>query len=122
MKRFGWVAMGVLLAAGGVWAGSPARVSAAVAASGSGAATLAMGSGIGFKPEAVVMPASAGSTQTVSFVMGSVTNTLGTKVAAANDVTLYLTNSPWLFDGDGVVVSTTATNGFTARIVGTMRR
>ncbi len=131
MKRMGLMvclmASAGLLASGVCLADSPARMSVVVPAGttnavGSGAATVSFGSGIGFRPEAVIMPATAGTTQTVYAVHGTVTNRLGSKVAAANDYALILTNAPWLFDGDGVVVSTTATNGFLARIVGTMRR
>ncbi len=119
--------VGLLLAAGMALAGSPAKQTVAVAAGttnavGTGSVSLSLGSGIGFRPETVVMPATAGTTQTVYFVFGSVTNAQGTKVTAANDYALALTNAPWLFDGDAVAISTTATNGYRARIIGTMKR
>ncbi len=127
MKKAILVGAMVLAAAGLALAGSPAKTTASVAAGttnsvGTGSVTLSFGSGIGFRPEAVVIPATAATTQTVYFVFGTVTNSMGTKVAGANDYVLSLTNAPWLFDGDGVVTTTTATNGYTARIIGTMQR
>ncbi len=106
MKKAILVGAMVLAAAGLALAGSPAKTTASVAAGttnsvGTGSVTLSFGSGIGFR---------------------TVTNSMGTKVAAANDSVLTLTNAPWLFDGDGVVITTTATNGYTARIIGTMQR
>jgi len=127
MKR-GILALVVgLLATGIAFAGSPAKTTATVSAGttnsvGAGSVALSFGGGIGFRTEAVVMPATAATTQTVYFVFGTVTNSVGTKVAAANDYVLTLTNAPWLFDGDGVVITTTATNGYTARVIGTMQR
>lgn len=127
MKRWILALLAGLLATGMAFAGSPAKTAASVAAGttnsvGTGSVTLSFGSGIGFRAESVVMPATASTTQTVYFVFGTVTNSVGTKVAAANDYVLTLTNAPWLFDGDGVVITTTATNGYTARIIGTMQR
>lgn len=128
MKRIGLMVGALVMAASGaLQAGSPGRVSVPVGAGstnavGTGAVTLGFGSGIGFRPESVFLPAAAGATQTVSVVVGGASHRLGTKVAAANDFLLVLTNAPWLFDGDGVVITTTATNGFPARLTGTMRR
>ena len=127
MKRIGLMVGALVLAAGVVLAGSPGRVSVPVGAAstnavGTGSVTLGFGSGIGFRPESVFLPALAGSTQTVSVVVGGSSHRLGTKVAAANDYLLLLTNAPWLFDGDGVSITTTATNAFPARVTGTMRR
>jgi len=129
MSKWLWVRLlaGLVLPVGLAVAGSPAKTTATVAAGttntvGTGSVTLSFGDGIGFRTEAVVMPATAATTQTVYFVFGSVTNSIGTKTAAANDYVLSLTNAPWLFDGDGVVITTTATNGYTARIIGTMQR
>lgn len=127
MKRVLLMGAMVLAAAGMVRADSPARMAVTVSAGttnavGVGRLTLSVGSGVGFRPEAVVMPAAAGTTQTVYVVLGAVTNAAGSKAAAANDYVLTLTNTPWLFDGDGVVITTTATNGYRAQIIGIMRR
>lgn len=127
MKRGILAFLVTVLATGIVFAGSPAKTTATVAAGttntvGTGSVTLSFGSGIGFRTEAVVMPATAATTQTVYFVFGTVTNSMGTKVAAASDYVLSFTNAPWLFDGDGIVITTTATNGYTARIIGAMQR
>ena len=127
MKRIGLMVGAAVLAAGVVLAGSPGRATLPVSAGttnavGTGAVTLSFGSGIGFRPESVFLPALAGSTQTVSVVVGGSSHQLGSKVAAANDYLLWLTNAPWLFDGDGVAITTTATNGYTARVIGTMQR
>ncbi len=128
MRRIGlMVGVLVLAAAGAVLAGSPGRVAVPVSAAstnavGAGAVTLSFGSGIGFRPESVFLPALAGSTQTVSLVVGGSSHQIGTKIVAANDYLLWLTNAPWLFDGDGVAIASTATNAFPARVTGAMRR
>jgi len=129
MRKRLWVQFlaGLLLPAGLAFAGSPARSTVSVAAGttnsvGTGSWTLSYGAGIGFRTESVVMPATAGTTQTVYFVFSGVTNSMGTKAVAASDYLLPLTNAPWLFDGDGVVISTTATNGYTGQVIGEMQR
>ncbi len=129
MKRmlFGVLVLRLLGAGLPAEAGSPAMATVAVSAGstnavGSGSLAVSFGSGVGFRTEAVVMPAAAGSTQTVYFVFGGVTNAMGSMTAGVNDCVLSLTNAPWLFDGDGVVITTTGTNGFSARVVGSMRR
>jgi len=60
----------------------------------------------------------AGTTQTVALVQGAITNQVGTKVVGATDRMLVLTNAPWLFAGDAVRVTTSATNAFGAVLVG----
>ena len=127
MKKTLLVGAMILVAAGLALAGSPAKTTVSVGAGttntvGTGSVTLALGSGIGFQTEAVVMPAAVGTTQTVYFVFGTVTNSMGTKAAATNDFVLSFTNAPWLFDGDGIYITTTATNAYTARVIGSMQR
>ena len=56
----------------------------------------------------VIFTAPAATTQTVSFVTGSITNTIGTKVIAANDCILEITNAMPLFSGDHIRISSTA--------------
>ena len=54
----------------------------------------------------------AGTTQTVSLVQGSITNRVGVKVVSATSRMLVLTNAPWLFQGESVRITTTATSAF----------
>ncbi len=62
-----------------------------------------------FTAQYMVFACAAGETQTVKYVTAGVTNTYGTKVVAANDAVLALTNMPPLFTGDRVLVSSSAT-------------
>lgn len=55
--------------------------------------------------------AAAGTTQTVSFVIGTVTNTAFTKVIAANDRLATASNIPTLFGGDKLLVSSSSSAG-----------
>jgi hypothetical protein len=90
------------------------------------AATLALGAGTitpvptgdtgSFSPQYVVFQAAVGETQTVKYVTAStsanypaVTNTFGTKVIAAGDFTLALTNMPPMFAGDQILITSSAT-------------
>ena len=77
--------------------------------------------GEAFRIQAVLLPATAGQTGTVQVVDGSVTNTIGTKVAAANDTELNVTNDWWHFASDDVLITSTDTNTFTATIIGEER-
>ena len=62
-----------------------------------------------------------GTTQTVALVQGMVTNQVGRKVVGATDRMLVLTNAPWLFQGAGVRITTTATIAFPVLAVGVKR-
>ena len=61
--------------------------------------------------------AAAGTTQTVALVQGTITNQVGKKVVSATDRLLVVTNAPWLFQGDGVRITTSA--GIAFSVVGT---
>ena len=98
-------------------AGSPARITGNVATNGTAFAVPVSG-GVGFRLQHAVFAAAAGTTQTVALVQGAITNQVGTKVVGATDRMLVLTNAPWLFAGDAVRVTTTATNAFGAVLVG----
>lgn len=45
-------------------------------------------------------------------MQGTITNQVGKKVVSATDRMLVLTNAPWLFQGESVRITTTATNTF----------
>lgn len=111
MKKILVLVVAVVAACATALGESPARVAGTVATSGSSFAVPASG-GMAFRPEVVVFGAAAGTTQTVSLVQGSITNQVGMKVVSATDRTLVLTNAPWLFQGESLRVTTTATNGF----------
>ena len=53
----------------------------------------------------------------MALVQGTITNQVGKKVVSATDRMLVVTNAPRLFQGDGVRITTSATNTFP--IVGT---
>ena len=53
----------------------------------------------------------------MALVQGTITNQVGVKVVSATDRMLVLTNAPWLFQGDSVRITTSATNAFS--VVGT---
>jgi len=82
-------------------------------------ATLPLGAGtvtpVGqlgvFVPQYIVFTAPAGETQTVSLVVGSVTNTVGTKVIAAGDYVMVITNVPPMFVGDKFKIASNVTTG-----------
>ena len=95
---------------------SPARVVGTVATNGTSFTVPASG-GMAFRLEAVVFGAAEGKTQTVALVQGTITNQVGVKVVSATDRMLVVTNAPWLFQGDGVRITTSATNAFP--VVGT---
>lgn len=99
------------------WGASPARIMGSVATAGTSFAVPVSG-GVGFRLENAVFGAAAATTQTVALVQGTVTNQIGTKVVAATDRMLVVTNAPWLFEGDAVFVATTATNAYDAVVVG----
>ena len=50
-------------------------------------------------------------------MQGTITNQVGGEVVAATDRILVVTNAPWLFQGDSVRITTSATNAFS--VVGT---
>jgi hypothetical protein len=70
-----------------------------------------------FRVTAVITPSAAGTTNTISVVDGTVTNLVATKAVAANDSAAAVTNDWWHFVGDKVVITSSATNAFTAQII-----
>lgn len=118
MKRFGFrelMLVATILAIGGMFA--------TVKASDKGPqfvpATLPLGAGTvtpvgqvgAFVPQYIVFTAPAGETQTVSLVVGSVTNTVGTKVIAAGDYVMVITNVPPMFVGDKFKIASSVVTG-----------
>lgn len=71
---------------------------------------------------AINTPSAVSKTNTIQFVDGSVTNTIGTKITAANSFVFSVTNDwPHFRSSDGttkILISTGDTNGFTAYIYG----
>jgi hypothetical protein len=115
-KIVGWIA-GLALPVGIAMAGSPAHVSGTVATNGVAIEVPASG-GTGFRLEAVVFGADAGTTQTVALVQGGITNQIATKAVSATDRMLWVTNAPWLFAGESVRITTSATNSYGVVLVG----
>lgn len=70
------------------------------------------------KIQAIITPSAATTTNTIKVVDGTVTNTIATKVVAANDSETVLTNDWWHFAGEKIIIECSATNAFTAIIVG----
>jgi hypothetical protein len=70
-----------------------------------------------FAPSYLVFSAAAGETQTVSYVTGAITNTVGTKVIASGSVVLAITNVPPMFAGDSLVIASSVTTGITNSVV-----
>ena len=58
------------------------------------------------------------STPRVALVQGTVTNQVGRQVVGAPDRMLVVTNAPWLFQGDGVRITTSATNALSVVCTG----
>lgn len=121
MKKwiFGLIAVGVVTAA--VFAGTPFRETVSVV-SGTGTYTyptdgIVKPYGEAIKITAILTPSTAGTTNTIKMVDGTITNTVATKVSAANDSDTVLTDW-WHFAGEKVIITSTDTNTFTAVIVG----
>ena len=70
-----------------------------------------------FNVKALIFESAAGSTATVSYVAAGVTNAIGTKAVAATDRAIAVTNAPWLFKGDRILVTNTDTNTHSIIIV-----
>ena len=117
MKRGFLGVMALVLVAGVALAGSPAKVSGTVATNGVSLTVPASGS-VAFRVQSVVFAAAAGTTQTVALVHGSITNQVGTKAVSATDRMLSLTNAPWVFAGESVRITTTATNAYGVVVIG----
>jgi len=100
-------------------AGQPYRQSISLTA-GAGSASLTLGDyNAALKLTHIAWGTASGSTNTLSFVTGSVTNPMPAKTVSATDNVQYITNSLWLFKSyDSIVVSSTDTNAATAVIVG----
>ena len=60
-----------------------------------------------FTAKYIVFDAAAGQTQSVVYVSGGVTNTVGSKVIASGDKILAITNVPAMFSGDVLRVTCT---------------
>ena len=58
------------------------------------------------------------STPWVALVQGTITNQVGRQVVGATDRMLVVTNAPWLFQGDGVRITTSATNALSVVCTG----
>ena len=120
MKRIVMGLVAVCVACAGARGESPARVVGTVATGGTSFTVPASG-GMAFRLEAVVFGAAAGSTQTVSLVQGTITNQIAKKVMSATDRMLLVTNAPWLFQGELVRITTTATSAFPVVCTGVTR-
>ena len=117
MKRILAVLAGLLVPVAVALAGSPAQTTGTVATAGTSLGVPASGS-VGYRLQAVVFGATAGTTQTVALVEGGITNQIGTKVVSATDRMLTVTNAPWLFAGEQVRITTSATNSYGVVLVG----
>lgn len=69
----------------------------------------------------VLTPSTAATTNTIKLVSGTVTNDVATKVAAAGDNDTALTADFWLFRNDKVIITSSDTNAFTAKLIGVER-
>lgn len=100
-----------------VQAQTPFRVTVSVDTNGVGSWTVGgVNNGVfaAAKLQTLLSTGGVGSTDTVSYVVGTSTNTAGSLVLAAGAKALSLTNTPWLFTGDKVNIATgvpTDTNG-----------
>ena len=102
MKIRTWlVGLMVVACAGVALAGSPARVTGTVATNGTSLAVTPSG-GNGFQLQGVAVASVATTTQTISYVIGGITNLVGTHVTTATDRLYSVTNGPWLVAGDYV--------------------
>jgi hypothetical protein len=72
----------------------------------------------GVRLEAIVFTTTAPATNTASFVVGTVTNAIGTKAVTATDRTLAATSAPSLFMGDLVIFTSSSTNTHTLYVIG----
>ena len=117
MRKLIGVLTGVLVAVGGALAGSPAQTTGTVAVAGT-ALTVPASGGMAYKLQAVVFAADTGTTQTVALVQGGITNQLATKAVSATDRMLTVTNAPWMFSGETVRITTSATNAYGVVLVG----
>lgn len=115
-KIIGFMAGLLVLAVVGL-AGSPSQMTGTVATAGTGFTVPASGS-MGYKLQAVVFGAEAGTTQTVALVQGGITNQIATKAVSATDRMLSVTNGTWMFAGEQVRITTSATNSYGVVLVG----
>ena len=119
MKARKWIGIlaGLCLPVGLALAGSPVQSSGTVATNGTSFNVPASGS-MAYRLDAIVFGAPAGTTQTVALVQSGITNQIATKAVSATDCMLTVTNAPWLFAGEKVRITTTATNSYRAVLVG----
>ncbi len=66
----------------------------------------------------VLFTSSAVTTSSASFVVGTITNSIGTKVISASDKLLVATNAPPLLVGDTLRFTASDTNSHTVYIIG----
>lgn len=116
MRIMGLMA-GLMASAGVAVAGSPVQTTGTVATNGTAITVPASGS-MAYRLGAIVLGAPAGTTQTVALVQSGITNQIATKVVSATDCMLTVTNAPWLFAGEKVRITTTATNSYRVVLVG----
>ena len=117
MRKLLVILAGMVTAAGVALAGSPAQTTGTVGTNGTTFAVPESGS-VAYRLQAVVFNATAGTTQTVALVQGGITNQIATKAVAATDRMLAVTNAPWMFAGESVLVTTSATNAYGVVLVG----
>ena len=117
MKKMIGVVAALLVSTAVAMAGSPTQTTGTVATNGTSLSIPASGS-MAYKLQAVVFGADASTTQTVSLVQSGITNQIATKAVSATDRMLSVTNAPWLFAGETVRITTTATNAYGAVLVG----
>lgn len=121
MIRAGAVALAVLPLALALARDLGPQRTAVTLPGGAGALAAPTGDTGRFYPSHMIFSCAAGETQTVRFVHGTVTNTYGTKVVAAGDAVMVLTNVPPLFSGDKILVASSATGVTnTATVIGTL--
>lgn len=123
MKKLIFASMIALIVAGIALAESvPFRTTLAVTG-GSGvytipASQIAKPYGEAAKFLAILTPSAVATTNTIKVVDGTITNTIATKVVAANDCDTALTADWWHFAGEKLIIECSATNAFTAVLIG----
>lgn len=130
MKRFGireLMVIAAIMLTGGMFATvmaadrGPQYYSASLPL-GAGTVTPVATGGLGvFTPEYIVFAAHAGETQTISVVVGTITNAVGTKVIAAGDYIFAVSNVPPMFAGDKLkIASSVATGTNSCKVIGNL--
>jgi len=114
----------LLLAAvvGIVCAGTPFRETVSIVA-GTGTYTYATDGIVkpyaeAIKILAILTPSGTTTTNVIKFIDGTVTNTIATKIVAANDSDQLITTDWWHFAGEKIRIESSNTNTWTAVIIG----